>query len=202
MKTIDNEFGVDKKKYKRDEVIGLLRSLTDKFNERLSELKATVSELKSENDKLKVELGVFKDKNSIIEASIKDAQEKASDTEERARLRYSLVMESLKRFSEKWNGYFEYLKTKYPLYPIIKKSAELKNKINAIMNDEDAEKSVSVINDALSEIIEEKNQPFNPKEIINDYVAATGDNGFDLDEVLNPGELQLEDLCKELGLLE
>ena len=70
------------------------------------------------------------------------------------------------------------------------------------MDDEDAEKSVSVINDALSEIIEEKNQPFNPKEIINDYVAATGDNGFDLDEVLNPGELQLEDLCKELGLLE
>lgn len=202
MKTIDNEFGVDKKKYKRDEVIGLLRSLTDKFNEQLSELKANVSELKSENDKLKVELGVFKDKNSIIEASIKDAQEKASDTEERARLRYSLVMESLKRFSEKWNGYFEYLKTKYPLYSIIKKSAELKNKINAIMNDEDTEKSVSVINDALSEIIEEKNQPFNPKEIINDYVAATGDNGFDLDEVLNPGELQLEDLCKELGLLE
>lgn len=202
MKTIDNEFGVDKKKYKRDEVIGLLRGLTDKFNERLSELKANVFELKSENDKLKVELGVFKDKNSIIEASIKDAQEKASDTEERARLRYSLVMESLKRFSEKWNGYFEYLKTKYPLYPIIKKSTELKNKINAIMNDEDAEKSVSVINDALSEIIEEKNQPFNPKEIINDYVAATGDNGFDLDEVLNPGELQLEDLCKELGLLE
>ena len=63
MKTIDNEFGVDKKKYKRDEVIGLLRSLTDKFNERLSELKANVSELKSENDKLKVELGVFNDKN-------------------------------------------------------------------------------------------------------------------------------------------
>ena len=61
---------------------------------------------------------------------------------------------------------------------------------------------IKIINDALSEIIEEKNQPFNPKEIINDYVAATGDNGFDLDEVLNPGELQLEDLCKELGLLE
>ena len=202
MKTIDNEFGVDKKKYKRDEVIGLLRDLTDKFNDRLSELKASVSELKSENDRLKVELGMFKDKNSIIEASIKDAEEKASDTEERARLRYSLVVESLKRFSEKWNGYFEYLKAKYPLYPIIKKSTELKNKINAIMNDEDAEKSVCVINDALSGIIEEKNQPFNPKEIINDYVAATGDNGFDLDEVLNPGELQLEDLCKELGLLE
>lgn len=202
MKTIDNEFGIDKKKYKRDEVIEMLRAVTDKFNCRLSELKANVSELKSENDKLKIELGVFKDKNSIIEASIKDAEEKASDTEERAMLRYSLVMESLKKFSEKWNGYFEYLKAKYPLYPIVKKSSELKNRISALAKEDNAEKSVAELNDRLSEVIEEKNRPFNPKEIINDYVAATGDNGFDLDEVLNPGELQLEDLCKELGLLE
>ena len=27
-------------------------------------------------------------------------------------------------------------------------------------------------------------------------------NGFNLEEVLNPGELQLEDLCRELGLME
>ena len=43
---------------------------------------------------------------------------------------------------------------------------------------------------------------FNPKSKINAYIAATSDNGFNLDEVLNPGELQLEDLCKELGLIE
>ena len=43
---------------------------------------------------------------------------------------------------------------------------------------------------------------FNPKKKIVDYIASTGDNGFNLDEVLNPGELQLEDLCKELGLMQ
>ena len=41
-----------------------------------------------------------------------------------------------------------------------------------------------------------------PDKSIQDYIASTGDNGFNLDEVLNPGELKLEDLCKELGLLE
>ena len=43
---------------------------------------------------------------------------------------------------------------------------------------------------------------FNPKQKIKDYVVATSDSGFNLDEVLNPGKLELEDLCKELGLIE
>ena len=37
---------------------------------------------------------------------------------------------------------------------------------------------------------------------INDYIVATSDTEFNLDEVLNPGELDLEDLCKELGLMD
>ena len=41
-----------------------------------------------------------------------------------------------------------------------------------------------------------------PKSKIEAFVAATSDNGFNLNEVLNPGELQLEDLCKELGTME
>ena len=51
-------------------------------------------------------------------------------------------------------------------------------------------------------LLPEKEEKFDPKSKIRDYIAATGDNGFNLDEVLNPGELQLEDLCKELGLID
>ena len=40
------------------------------------------------------------------------------------------------------------------------------------------------------------------KQKIKDYIAATGDNGFNLDDVLNPGELELEELCRELGLID
>ena len=47
-----------------------------------------------------------------------------------------------------------------------------------------------------------KDKKFNPKAVISDYIVATENNGFNMDEVLNPGELRLEDLCKELGLIE
>jgi hypothetical protein len=46
------------------------------------------------------------------------------------------------------------------------------------------------------------NKIFDPEKRIADYVSATSENGFNLEEVLNPGELHLEDLCKELGLIE
>ena len=53
----------------------------------------------------------------------------------------------------------------------------------------------------LSDLIEDSKE-FNPKSKIQDYIAATGDGTFNMNEVLNPGELELEELCKELGLIE
>lgn len=202
MKNFDNEFGLNKKKYKKEAVIDTLRKNSDKFNEQISELKSALNELKRENESLKAELDVYKNKNSVIEAAIKDAEEKASETNEKTELRYYLAVEELKRFVDKWRGYFDYLKKKYPFYPIVKKSAELKDYIKKVTDEKSPKEIVSSLNEKLSDLSEEKDKPFDPKDIIKDYVAATSDNGFDLDEVLNPGELQLEDLCKELGLLE
>lgn len=202
MKNFDNEFGLNKKKYKKEAVIDTLRKNSDKFNEQISELKSALNELKRENESLKAELDVYKNKNSVIEAAIKDAEEKASETNEKTELRYYLAVEELKRFVDKWRGYFDYLKKKYPFYPIVKKSAELKDYIKKVTDEKSPKEVVSSLNEKLSDLSKEKDKPFDPKDIIKDYVAATSDNGFDLDEVLNPGELQLEDLCKELGLLE
>ena len=53
----------------------------------------------------------------------------------------------------------------------------------------------------LEELVKEK-EKFNPKQKIKDYIVATSDTGFDMDQVLNPGKLELGDLCKELGLIE
>jgi hypothetical protein len=41
-----------------------------------------------------------------------------------------------------------------------------------------------------------------PKKMISDYISSNSENGFNMDEVLNPGDLELEELCKELGLLD
>jgi len=45
--------------------------------------------------------------------------------------------------------------------------------------------------------------PFDPKKRIERYVAEESDTGFNLDDVLNPKqELDLEKLCRELGLMD
>ena len=59
-----------------------------------------------------------------------------------------------------------------------------------------------IIEDAIKENkVEIPGGIFNPKKKIEEYVSSET-NGFNLEEVLNPGELDLGDLCKELGLTE
>ncbi|MBR0190267.1 MAG: hypothetical protein IJQ23_07790, partial [Clostridia bacterium] len=76
-------------------------------------------------------------------------------------------------------------------------------KIVKIVGKKDAKTVIYTADKSLSGVKNAKNAAFNPKEKIADYIAATSDdnNGFNMDEVLNPGALRLEDLCKELGLL-
>lgn len=199
----ENPFGLDKKKYKQSEVAALLREKDDELKEQTARFRETLSELKTENEKLNGELCGYREKNALIEASIKAAEEKALETEEKARLRYALVAEKLKKFSERWANYFEYLKNKYPLYPVIKTAAELREKIAAVLSEKGVENAIDALDENLGACENaDGNKPFDPKRAIKEYVAATSDNGFDLEEVLNPGELKLEDLCKELGLSE
>ena len=78
----------------------------------------------------------------------------------------------------------------------VKKAVKINQKIKNV-NSENPKEAVAEIDELMTGA-----KAFNPKKKIVDYIAATGDNGFNLDEVLNPGELELEDLCKELGLMQ
>lgn len=202
-KIINSAYGLEKRKYAREEVERILTEEKNKFVAETEILKNAISELKNENERLSSELDGFKEKNAVIEAAIKDSKEKALEIERKADLRYSLVIEKLKAFSDKWRVYFDYLREKYPLYSVVKQSAELKDKMTELLNAGDDKKTVDVLEFELNGITNGANRaPFDPKEKIREYVAATEDNGFDLNEVLNPGQLRLEDLCKELGLTE
>ena len=51
----------------------------------------------------------------------------------------------------------------------------------------------------------EQAQPeqFDPKAVIEKYVEGEEETGFNLDDVINPkGELDLEKLCRNLGLMD
>ena len=107
----------------------------------------------------------------------------------------------MKKLSTDWQDFFDSLKEKYPTYEVVNEIIETKNKIDRIISSDKGIKRVKEI----KETLDSTNKPskvFNPQSKINEYIAATSDSGFNLDEVMNPGDLKLEDLCKELGLIE
>ena len=189
-----------KKKYKRAEVLAILDEYKKEYESRILELKANIQEILKEKTLIQQELESIKEREGLIIATLERAEKTARDLIEKAELEYSIEINRLKTFSEKWEGYFKKVKEKYPTSTTVKKAVNTKNKIdNAVKK---GGKSKNVIDEINAIIDGDAKRKFAPKEKIRDYIAATGDNGFNLDEVLNPGKLQLEDLCKELGLIE
>lgn len=190
-----------KKKYNAAEVKAMLSENCAEFENRLAEQRARITDLVEENKKLQASVEIYKNKEENIIRALTDAEDKAREMKRRAETEYALTSESLKRFSEKWREYFNVLKEKYPLYPTVSRAESLKNKLDELLRTGN--------NKVLAETLEKDLQAaendggfFDPKKKIEEYIAATDDNGFNLEEVLNPGALRLEDLCKELGLLE
>ena len=67
---------LSKRKYKREEVESIVKSLTDDYEERLKSQKNRISSLLSENKRLTSELGEYEDKERLIISTLKDAEEK------------------------------------------------------------------------------------------------------------------------------
>lgn len=195
-------FGLElkKRKYKKKEVESLLAVFKIAYEAKLAEQKETVIGLNKEIAELKSELSLYKDKEEAILSTMETAEISAINVKEKANLQYSLELERLKQFSKRWESYINDLKEKYPMYAPISIADEIKSDINKLSGDEDVKEIIEGLDDKLIEA--EFNKPFNPKAKIRDYIAATGDNGFNLEEVLNPGELKLEEICKELGLID
>lgn len=190
-----------KKKYARKEVESLIDAVSREYEEKLSAQKARIAELVKDNSDLRVELDSYMQKDKQISAAIKRAEEYADEVKRKTDDQYLLATERISAFLEKWSAYFDHLKEKYPMYPVVQEAVKLKDKIRKIIGNKDAQTVIYTADREISSVKNAKKATFNPKEKIADYIAATESNGFNMDEVLNPGALKLEDLCKELGLL-
>jgi hypothetical protein len=192
---------LDKKKYKQAEVKFMLEERTAEYESKLNSKNTLINELKAENDCLRKEILLLKNKDELTINALKRAENTAKKTEEKAIIQYALTLERLKAFTLRWATYFNELKEKYPLYPAVQDAVNLKEKLEDALEKKDVKKAFSTAEKIFVGDKAQSDTTFNPKEKIQDYIAATSENGFNLDEVLNPGELALEDLCKELGLL-
>jgi len=195
-----------KKKYKRAEVEKILGEREERFNNELSAEKEKVAELNAEVEKLSAELSYYKSAKDGIAMALESAEEKAEEIAKKAQAKYDLEMETLKSFSKRWQDYFSYIAEKYPRYEKVKNAVKLFEKLKKYINDGvEPTKAISGLDSALKKSAGAESGGkalFDPKGKISEYVVATSDGAFDLDAVLNPGELKLEDLCKELGLME
>jgi hypothetical protein len=196
--------GFRKVKYTAEEVEYMLGKNKEEYEKKLLAQKEINKNLTEQLNSVKAELETLKGKELLILATLERAEKTAMELESSINEQYQLEVERLKRFVARWNGYFRVLKDDYPQNPTVKKAINIKDKVDAAAGSVNAKKLIADIDGLIGKSkkeTEENKEKFNPKEKIRDYIVATGDNGFNLEEVLNPGELQLEDICKELGLM-
>lgn len=174
----------------------MIGAVVSKYEERINALRTKTLEIAAEKEKLEQELDRLKSKEELVLTTLERAEKTAKNVNQDINAQYELEVERLKSFASKWNGYFKELKKRYPIYPTTVKAVEIGEKVNSLGEDFDAK---SVI-DELDKMIPDTE--VNPKAKIDEYVKNQTTNGFDINEVLYPGALKLEDICKELGLIE
>lgn len=194
---------LNQKKYKRDEVEKIVSDIQNEYQSVVANIKQKINELALENQQLKAEIDSYREKEDAISSAIQDAEKFSATLKTTAEKKYLSEIESLKAFSQRWREYFNSLKDKYPLYDKVTKAKAVFDEITKIITRNSAGKSVDKIDNLLNENgVTKSSAVFNPQDKINDYISATNDTGFNLNDVLNPGELELGELCRELGLID
>ncbi len=192
---------LDKRRYSQKEVALIFEAYKKEYEKRFSELRARISQLTSENESLKLKLDKSSDKEALILAVLSRAEKTAIDLEKQSKLEYELELERLRKFSEKWDEFFLERNEFSEFNDSIAKAKILTEQVKS-SNKSSSPKQVIKELDKMIEGDTKLHPVFDPKKKIGEYIAATSNNGFNMDEVLNPGELKLEDICKELGLLD
>ena len=188
-----------KRRYSKKQVIDILNAYKSEYDKKFEDYRAKVNALKQEIKLAEERAEKMEKKETLILSTLFNAEQTAMELKRKAELQYELEVERLKKFSKKWDDFFNQLEEKYPLYKPVKTAVSVKKESDKILKKSNAKEAIENIEKLLPK---NKKEKFDPKSKIRDYIASTGDNGFNLDEVLNPGTLKLEDICKELGLID
>ena len=186
---------IRKRKYKQGEVLEIINACKMEYEEKIALLNTDIMSLNNTIAELNAQLSKEKEKEGAISSTLLMVEQYSAELKGKAQAQYDLEIERIKKFSLAWNDYFHALREKYPHYKPVQDALEI---VDTLENDDGDSKQTF---EKIEGYIVKEGERFDPKRKIREYIAATGENGFNLDEVLNPGELQLEEICKELGLL-
>lgn len=203
---------LEKRFYNRLEVERLLNDYISAYERVIAELKQKNAELVREADKSQRKIYYYESKEGVITASIKNATEKAEEIIKQAESVYELSVKNLETFQAELDGFIKkHLKSvsEKNLKEVIRVRDGVSEALSLNGSSEDKIKTARRVLTKKGEKPEtvkktqkkdEKEETFNPEQIIKDYIAITKEERFDMDEIINPKGIDLEEICKEMGL--
>lgn len=186
------------KKFTQQETEKLIAGIREAYEIKIRQLNYRLDGLVSENRSLRASLAEYKSREGRVGRAIVAAEEKGEEIRELYRMSAETELRTLRLFADKWKKLAAQMAEVFP-----KGEAE---KYAGFADD-----LVALLGKERFALPEEEEAPpapaaegkFDPKAVIEKYVEGEEETGFNLDDVLNPkGKLDLEKLCRSLGLME
>ncbi|PWM74227.1 MAG: hypothetical protein DBX59_04050 [Bacillota bacterium] len=181
----------DKRNNEEDKLRGQLKAQSEEYEIILAEQKNVILELKEEIKQLSAELDAYKNRENLIGITLKATENQALEMKKLSEQEYAAELRRLAEFKKRWNAYFAALRAGD--FADIQNGERLTERLNAVLlkNANDKEKVLAMMAETAD-----------LKPAAAEQVAAAQTFALDMSQVLNPGELDLEELCKEMGLME
>ena len=186
------------KKFTQQETEKLIAGIREAYESKIRQLNYRLDGLVSENRSLRASLAEYKSREGRVGRAIVAAEEKGEEIRELYRMSAETELRTLRLFADKWKKLAAQMAEVFPKGEA-EKYAGFADDLAALLGKERF---------ALPEEEEAPPAPaaegkFDPKAVIEKYVEGEEETGFNLDDVLNPkGKLDLEKLCRSLGLME
>ncbi len=182
------------KKSTQQEAEKLIAGIREAYEIKIRQLNYRLEGLTAENRSLRASLAEMKSREGKVGKAIVAAEEKGEEIVRLYRMSAETELNTLRLFAEKWKRLAGEMAGAIPASEA-KKYAEFADNLSALLGKErekfGAEEKVS------------EGEAFDPKAVIEKYVEGEEETGFNLDDVINPkGELDLEKLCRNLGLMD
>lgn len=183
------------KKITQQEAEKLIAGIREAYEIKIRQLNYRLEGLTAENRSLRASLAELKSREGKVGKAIVAAEEKGEEIVRLYRMSAETELNTLRLFAEKWKRLAGQMAGAIPESEA-KKYADFAENLSALLGKERGRFGVSDSNTA-------EQESFDPKAVIEKYVEGEEETGFNLDDVINPkGELDLEKLCRNLGLMD
>lgn len=194
------------KKFTQREVEQLIAGIREAYEIKIRQLNYRLDGLVGENRSLRASLAEYKDREGKVGKAIVAAEEKGEEIKEFYRMSARTEWQTLRLFADKWKALAAQMEGLIPQGEA-EQYAQFAEDLSALLGKEPsfAPPAQEPAAPPAPEREEAAAPPehFDPKAVIEKYVEGEEESGFDLNDVINPkGKLDLEKLCRNLGLMD